>query len=168
MSAARTADESTSPRAVFIYGTGMHARKVWHALQAAGLPFGGFIHGSAERPALDYSSAPMLSHAEALALSQPAALIVAIGDGAVRQRLHGVFGAAGWQLASVLHPAAHVCTDANVGQGVFVGAGAVIETLARIGEGAIVDIGVLIDHEAEVAPFVHVKPGDVLPPRSRR
>jgi UDP-3-O-[3-hydroxymyristoyl] glucosamine N-acyltransferase len=153
---------------VFIYGTGMHARKVFHALGAGGVTVGGFVHSAPQPPVVDFSDAPVLTEVDALVRSHPAAIIVAVGDPSVRRRVHEAFAAAGWRLATVIHPTAWIAPDARIGAGVFVGAAAIVETLADIGEGAIIDIGAVVDHEVHVSAFAHVKPGEVCLPRARR
>ena len=106
----------------------------------------------------------------ATALPEPTAgdsVFVAIGRADVRQRLMARLGGRGWPLPALVHMAACVAPDAQLGEGVLVAAGAVVETAAVIGRGVIVDIGVLIDHECDVGAFCHLRPGEVLGPRTQ-
>lgn len=73
------------------------------------------------------------------------------------------FKALGYVFAPVIHPSAVVATDsANLGEGVQIMAGAIVQTAAAIGENAIVNTGAIVDHDCIVGPHVHVAPGAVL------
>ncbi len=151
---------------LFIFGTGAHARKVYHCAVGCGYEVVAFVD---ENP---QASAPIpgLPVLAADAHLQPApgdALFVAIGRADVRHRLMAQWGARGWALPALVHVAAWVAPDAQLAEGVLVAAGAVVDTASTIGRGAIVDIGVLVDHECDVGAFSHLRPGQVLGPRSR-
>jgi len=117
------------------------------------------------------SPVPGVPVLDALTLPLPSAgdcMFVAVGRADVRRRLMDALQAQGWELPSLVHPSAWVAPDVHVDAGVLVAAGAVIESATKIGRGVIVDIGVLIDHECEIGAFCHLRPGEVLGPRSRR
>ncbi|MBC7603798.1 MAG: hypothetical protein H7255_14220 [Ramlibacter sp.] len=151
---------------LFIFGTGAHARKVYHCAEGGGYQVVAFVD---ENPA---AALPIPGEhvIDAAALPAPAAgdcMFVAIGHADVRRRLMARLGAQGWSLPALVHAAAWVAPDAQLGAGVLVAAGAVVDTAAVIGRGAIVDIGVLVDHECDVGAFCHLRPGEVLGPRTR-
>ncbi len=151
---------------LFIFGTGAHARKVYHCATGSGYQVVAFVD---ENPA---ANAPMPGERvlDADVLPEPAAddcMFVAIGRSDVRRRLMDRLAEQGWGLPALVHTAAWVAPDAQLGAGVLVAAGAVVETAAVIGRGAIVDIGVLVDHECDVGAFCHLRPGEVLGPRTR-
>jgi len=146
--------------ALLIYGAGAHARKVCHAWMLAGGRVEAFID---DDPAAA-SPVPGVELRAAASLGAPLpgnVLFVAIGRADVRRRLADVHAARGWRMPAVVHPRACVAPDAQLDEGVFVGAGAVIESAAHIGRGAIVDIGALVDHDARVAAFAHLRAGMV-------
>jgi sugar O-acyltransferase (sialic acid O-acetyltransferase NeuD family) len=94
------------------------------------------------------------------ALAQARAVHVAIGDAAAR-RLESE--AAGLErLATVIHPEASVSVHAQVGDGCFVAARAVVGPLARLGRGVIVNHGAVVDHDNGVGDFSHVAPNATL------
>lgn len=148
---------------LFIFGTGAHARKVFHYAGACGHEVVGFVdeNAAAQPPILG------LQVFHAASLRAPAAgeaMFVAIGRADVRMRLMDYFAGAGWVFPSLVHPSASVAPDAQLGAGVLVAAGAVVETASVVERGAIVDIGVLVDHECHVGAFCHLKPGEVCGP----
>ena len=146
-----------------IFGTGAHARKVAHCALRAGDSVVVFVD---ENPAAR-SPLPGVPVSTAAAWAASAAnggvLFVAIGRADVRRRVMDDAAGLGWRLPPLLHPMASVAPDAVLGEGTLVAAGAVVEGGACIGRGAIVDIGVLVDHDAVVADFCHLRPGQVCP-----
>lgn len=150
---------------LFIFGTGAHARKVYHCAVGCGYRVVAFVDENLA------AAAPIEGVAllGAAALPLPAAGdcgFVAIGRADVRRRLMDWLNRLDWSLPALVHPAAWVAPDARLGAGVLVAAGAVVETAAAIGRGAIVDIGVLVDHDCDVGAFCHLRPGEVLGPRT--
>ena len=148
---------------LFIFGTGAHARKVYHCANGCGYQVIAFVDENSA------ANAPIPGERviDVGALPQPAngdCMFVAIGRPDVRRRLMDQLAVLGWDLPALVHKSAWVAPDAQLGAGVLVAAGAVVETAAVIGRGAIVDIGVLVDHECDVGAFCHLRPGEVLNP----
>lgn len=151
---------------LFIFGTGMHARKVYHCAIGNGYDVVAFVD---ESPAARTPIEGVRVIDSAL-LPPPApgdAMFVAIGRADVRRRLMEQNGARGWLLPALVHVAASVAPDVALGDGVLIAAGSVVETAAVIGRGVIIDIGVLVDHECDVGAFCHLRPGQILVARTR-
>ena len=150
---------------LFIFGTGSHARKVYHCANGSGYQVIAFVdeNSAANAP---IRGVPVIGIGE---LPEPDAgdcMFVAIGRADVRRRLMDHLTVLGWVIPALVHKAAWVAPDAQLGAGVLVAAGAVVETEAVIGRGVIVDIGVLVDHDCYVGAFCHLRPGEVLGPRT--
>jgi sugar O-acyltransferase (sialic acid O-acetyltransferase NeuD family) len=80
---------------------------------------------------------------------------VAIGSATARER---EARATGLPLATVIHPHASVSPHAEVGEGSFVAARAVVAPGARLGRCVIVNHGAVVDHDVQVGAFTHVAP----------
>jgi acetyltransferase-like isoleucine patch superfamily enzyme len=110
-----------------------------------------------------------------------AAVIVAIGDNAVRGQLQqrtapgnapgnapGITPgsapapAPGRVMATVVHPTACVSPSAVLGAGVFVGPHAIINAQAVIADGVIVNSGAIVEHDCRIGAFAHIAPGAAL------
>lgn len=89
-------------------------------------------------------------------------IIIGIGNNAVRLRFQETFIAAGWNMATVIHPAATISRDATVGSGTVVMAGAVINIGARIGNCCIINTRASVDHDCQLGNAVHLSPGSTL------
>lgn len=84
------------------------------------------------------------------------AVVVAVGNNALRETLHRRVYAAGFTLATVIHPAAVVSPRASIGAGSVIMAGAIVGAEARLGEGVIVNCGAVVDHDCVVEDFAHL------------
>jgi UDP-perosamine 4-acetyltransferase len=76
-----------------------------------------------------------------------------------RREIAKRLAAAGWELATLVHPAANLAPSAAVGAGSIVAPAAVIGAETRIGENAVVGRGSLIGHHTVVEDFATLGPG---------
>lgn len=143
-------------RRVIVIGAGGHGRSVAEAILLTGQDeLVGFVDDGADAKVWAY---PVLGRTSTLhALRADAdAVVVAIGNNAVRERLHASARDAGFELRTVIHPAAFVSPAASLGPGCAVMAGAVVGTEAQLGEGVIVNCGATVDHHCRVDAFAHL------------
>ncbi len=150
---------------LFIFGTGAHARKVYHYAVDCGWHVAAFVDEAGDAVA-PIAGMPVLRLQDLGAPSIDDVMFVAIGRADVRRRLMGRMDAAGWRLPALVHRTAWVAPDATLEAGVLVAANSVVETASTVGRGAIIDIGVLVDHECRIGAFCHLRPGEVCVPRS--
>ena len=87
------------------------------------------------------------------------AVLVAIGNAAVRLQWLPRLAALGYQLPVVIHPTAWVSPSAQLSAGSVVFAQAAIQAQAVIGSGAILNTGCSVDHDAQLGDGVHICPG---------
>jgi UDP-perosamine 4-acetyltransferase len=156
-----------SDRPVAILGGGGHARVVIETLRLAGAQVLGVIDSNpavAERlPAkVKYLGARLDS-------MRPSDCDVAIGVGSIdvgeanpRPRLFDQAKAAGFAVRSLCHPAAVLATDAVLGEGSQVMAGAILQPGVVLGVNCLVNTGASLDHDCRIAGHVHIAPGAVL------
>jgi acetyltransferase EpsM len=86
-------------------------------------------------------------------------LIVGVGDCRARMQLAGAARERGFTLTSAIHPRAVVSSDASIGEGTVVAAGAVVNPGCSIGLNVIVNTGATVDHDCKIADGVHISPG---------
>jgi sugar O-acyltransferase (sialic acid O-acetyltransferase NeuD family) len=72
------------------------------------------------------------------------------------------FEAMGFAFTLVIHPSAVVASDAEIGNGTQIMAGAVIQPGSRIGCNAIVNTKASVDHDCIIGDHVHLAPGVTL------
>ena len=155
----RSAQPPEKTMDIVIVGCGGHGRVVADNLRAAGQPAFGFLDDAAIGLV---GGLPVLGGVALIddpAFLDRYAVIVAIGDNAVRRGLAGRVLYRGGRLALAIHPAAVIAADVDVGAGSVVMAGAVINTGSRIGRFAIVNTGATVDHDNLIADGVNISPG---------
>lgn len=150
---------------LFIFGTGAHARKVYHYAVNCGWQVVAFIDEATDAVA-PISALPVLQVSDIGAPTDGDAMFIAIGSADVRRRIMDRMEGVGWEFPPLVHGSAFVAQDATLGAGVLVAAGAVVETAAVVERGAIIDIGVLLDHDCRVGAFCHLRAGEVYGPHS--
>jgi sugar O-acyltransferase (sialic acid O-acetyltransferase NeuD family) len=87
------------------------------------------------------------------------AIIIGVGDTALRHRLAQQLLDQGGILAVAVHPRATIAREVSLGAGTVVMAGAVINTGSRIGRFVIVNTGATVDHDCVLEDGVHISPG---------
>lgn len=150
------------PIEVGLYGAGGHAKVVADAIrrQSPGI----VLHVWDDNLQLDgtnfmgYRVHAPVGNLEFL----PPVVHVAIGDNDIRRRMASRLRAAGKQMLVVVHPASCLAETANLGEGVFVAAGAIVAPYARIGAGVIVNHGAVVDHDCVIGSYSHIAPRVVL------
>lgn len=85
--------------------------------------------------------------------------IVAIGDNVVRYQKSMILITNGFELATLIHPAAIVSEYSSICQGSVVMAGAVINPFADFGKACIINTSSTIDHDCVIGDAVHISPG---------
>ncbi|MDI6901934.1 MAG: NeuD/PglB/VioB family sugar acetyltransferase [Anaerosomatales bacterium] len=86
------------------------------------------------------------------------AAVIAIGDGAVRERLFDAV-AERFALPSLVHPTAWVSPSAALGDGALVMQQATVTARASVGRCAIVNVGCYVAHDCRVGDFTHLAGG---------
>lgn len=143
---------------LLIVGAGGHGRSVAEAVLAAGkYELVGFLDDAA--PGLQQVwDLPVFGATADLARCRQYAdaAIVAIGNNRLREELQQKLNAAGFELATVVHPKAMVSPRAVVGAGCAIMAGAIVGTEAQLDAGVIVNCGAVVDHHCRVEEFGHL------------
>lgn len=86
-------------------------------------------------------------------------VFVAIGNPQIRETLMNQYKAAGFNLATLIHPDAVIGMHVKIGDGTIVMAGAVINTGTEVGNGVIINTGATVDHDNRISDYVHISVG---------
>jgi sugar O-acyltransferase (sialic acid O-acetyltransferase NeuD family) len=79
-----------------------------------------------------------------------------------RRDLFGRFAGLGYAFPVISHATAVIASDASLGDGAQVMAGAIIQPAARIGRNVLVNTRAVVEHDCQVGDHAHVAPGAVL------
>lgn len=85
-----------------------------------------------------------------------------MGNSAVRDKLVCIAKSIGFEFPVIIDPSAMVANDAVIGEGTFVGKGAVINAESRIGDFCIVNTSAIVEHENIIGDYSHVAVGVIL------
>jgi NDP-sugar pyrophosphorylase family protein len=152
-----------------VVGAGSHAHRVAEAIYAAGGTVVGFTTTDASKSNEDdaFSSPSREPLSRALEQFPDAAVAVAVGATKARSEIIETVRRLGRRLPAVVHPAATVSPDSDIGEASVIFAGAVVEWRAAIGVGTIVEAQSVICHEARVGTMCHIQTGSIVGPRAQ-
>lgn len=150
---------------VIIIGAGGHARVLFDCLRLQGvnvlgrLDKAGAENGNFDLPIIGDDSAISEYPSDTVELVNG---LGSVGNMNLRTSIFSRFKKLGYRFRSVIHPSAIIAHDCELGEGVQVLAGAVINTGTKIAADTIVNTGAIVDHECIVGSHVHIAPGCTL------
>jgi UDP-perosamine 4-acetyltransferase len=68
----------------------------------------------------------------------------------------------GYSFANVIHPSAIIMNEVQLGEGVQIMAGVIVQPGCVIGDNCIINTGATLDHDCIIGEHVHVAPGAIL------
>ncbi len=150
-------------------GGGGHSKVVMDALRlAGGYDIIGLVDAPPELHGTTVAGAPILGGDDILPRFRADGVTHAFiglggtGSTAPRQRLFDLALSLGFDVISVIHPAATVAESVTPGRGVQIMAGVVINPYTRLGDNVIVNTGAVVDHDCVIGDHVHIAPGACL------
>ncbi|WP_256207095.1 acetyltransferase [Pseudomonas sp. P97.38] len=155
-------------KAVVLIGAGGHAKVLLSLALSAGFDVIGVCAPEFKsRETKEWRGVEVLGDDSSLEQLDPTevGLINGIGQvihNRVRERIFTRYRAKGFDFPVLIHPCASVDATANLGQGVQVMAGAVVQADCDIGENTIINTRASIDHDCNVHANVHIAPGAIV------
>ena len=143
-----------SDRTAYIFGKGGHAHVIRSLLPHARIRFLVDADPSGDDLAQDafFAAGP----------DRGGDYFIGIGDDAARRTYFDRLKNIGLTAATCIAPAAWVAGDAAIGEGVFIGPGAVVNSRSRVGDNVIVNTLSSIDHDCDVGEDTQLTPGVTL------
>lgn len=152
------------PGPLVIVGAGGFGREcldIVEALTAAGadLEFVGFVDDGAGDPTLLERRHTTCLGPVGSARDHADRYVIAIGDGAARERIDAQLSASGMQAMVLVHPQATLGSDCRVGDGTILNAGARVTTNITLGRHVQLHANSAVGHDTTLHDFVSVYPG---------
>ena len=149
---------------ILIIGAGGHGQVVADIFRArhAGLLISddvGFLDDDPERLGGRFTGGTVLGTLAEMTRIPHDAVIVAVGENAIRARIFRRVLEASERVAIAEHPRSVVAEDVTLGSGSMVCAGAIVNTGASIGRNVIVNTAATVDHHSVIGDHVHLAPG---------
>jgi sugar O-acyltransferase (sialic acid O-acetyltransferase NeuD family) len=88
--------------------------------------------------------------------------VVALGDNVIRERIYNTLIKKRYNSMNAIHPKAIVSNRNDLQDGIFIGAGAILNPFCKIKNGVIINSGAIVEHECIVGDFTHIAPGATL------
>jgi UDP-perosamine 4-acetyltransferase len=79
-----------------------------------------------------------------------------------RRELFDRFAGLGYKFPVITHASSVIASDASLGDGAQVMAGAIIQPAARLGRNVLVNTRAVVEHDCQVGDHCHIAPGAVL------
>ena len=146
-----------------VFGAGGHGKVVADAALKAGWKVAAFVDDAADKEGAQIAGLPVARLEALTGELRGAAVLLGIGDNALRARAMERLRAMGAAVApAVVHPSAVVGRGAQLGAGTVVMALVVINADARIEEGCILNSSCIVEHDCAVGAFAHISPNAAL------
>jgi sugar O-acyltransferase (sialic acid O-acetyltransferase NeuD family) len=145
---------------VLIVGAGGHAQVVADILlhQDDLYPIG-YVDDDLRRAVEKPLGLPVLGTLAQIASIPHDAVVVAIGDNKVRQRLFEQLYSTGEHFATARHPHSTVAHNTQIGPGTMICAGVIVNSESTVGANTILNTGSTLDHHNHLGNHVHIAPG---------
>lgn len=85
-----------------------------------------------------------------------------IGISTLRKSIFEQFVAKGYTFVNVIHPTSIVAPSVQMGHGIQIMAGSILQTNVWIADNTIINTGSIIDHDSVIGCHVHLAPGSTL------
>lgn len=85
--------------------------------------------------------------------------VVGIGEASIRRKVQEMLESKGVNIVTLIHPAAVVAYDVEIGAGTVVMAGAVVNPGTTIGKGCIINTSSSVDHDNVIGDYCHISVG---------
>lgn len=149
---------------VLIIGAGGHGQVVADILQRpenikAGHQPIGFLDDDPKLAGKTILHLPVLGLVSSLEEHDFDAVIVAIGNNETRMKIFDSLLTRMMNFANALHPHGSIAASAELGKGVMVCAGAVVNPASVVGDNVILNTGCTIDHHNRIGAHAHIAPG---------
>jgi UDP-perosamine 4-acetyltransferase len=144
---------------IVVVGAGGHAKVCIELLRAMGKQVA-FCVGSSDSPAACLGVPVLLGDEHLVSLKNEGygQVFIAIGSNGLRLKLGQAAVDLGYTLVNAISPQAVISPSAQLGQGIAVMAGAVINAEASVGDLAIINTGASVDHDCVIGAGVHIAP----------
>ena len=140
------------PKQIYIIGAGGHGKVAIRAAQLCGIEVVAAFDDASEKHGTTLLGVPVVGNISSILQLESLPTLIAIGDNRTRLRLASQF-ALDW--VSVVHPDATVDCYAEIGVGVLILAGAVIQTHATVCDHAIINDNATVEHDCRIAKGAH-------------
>jgi sugar O-acyltransferase (sialic acid O-acetyltransferase NeuD family) len=153
-----------TPKPIIILGAGGHASVLIDALRQSTINIIGITDPNKTLWGQEFMGVEIIGHDDKLLDIHPDRVQLVNGLGSIkntsaRQKLFETWHNQGYSFASVIHPKAILASSVNLGEGVQILAGAIINPQTSVGANSLVNTGAILEHDCIIGDHVHLAPG---------
>jgi UDP-N-acetylbacillosamine N-acetyltransferase len=151
-------------QALYVFGAGGHGKVVADVAIQAGWRVLAVLDENLRLEDRTVGGLPVVSGRERVEnlLRTNDSVALAIGNNAIRMRLHRELEDRGIRVQTVISPKAIVSNWATIGNGTVIMHAAIVNAGAVIGDGVILNTAAVVEHDCEIGDFAHVSPNSSL------
>ncbi|MFH2047118.1 MAG: acetyltransferase [Pseudomonadota bacterium] len=154
-------------RPVIIIGAGGHAKVLISSLNVLRREIVGILHSDVSLTGQSIAGAFILGNDNMVKnyASDSVELVNGLGSVSLtekRKNIYLQFKKDGYSFATVIHPTATIISGVQLGEGVQIMAGAIVQIGCIISNNTIINTGSVVDHDCIIGAHVHIAPGAVL------
>ena len=82
-----------------------------------------------------------------------------VGDVRPRKKLYQILQNHQFELVSAIHPQAAISPSVQIGYGITIMAGVIVNSTVKFGNNVIVNSGAIVEHDCVIGSHVHIAPG---------
>ena len=152
---------------LIVLGAGGHTGVLISVLKNLNINILGITDSESDKIATKINGIPFLGDDDQINRYSTDSIELVNGIGSVsstekRKNLFLKYKNYGYSFSSVIHPSALIMNEVQLGEGVQIMAGAIVQTGCVIGNNSIINTGAIIDHDCIIGEHVHIAPGVVL------
>lgn len=152
---------------VIVLGAGGHAKVLIHALKMCSIKILGITDTDPTLVGQEVLGVPIIGTDEEINTFSKRSVRLVNGLGSVdlpivRNKVFEKYKNQGFDFITVIHPSAIVASDAKVGEGVQIMAGAILQPGVRLGDNVIINTKASVDHDCIIGSHSHISPGVTL------
>lgn len=146
---------------IAIIGAGGHAKCVYECFYLKGQSVFGFFDDDCSKRGLTLIDGKKVlgCPGDVGKYGKVDAVFIAIGENRIRLEKFSQFKQQGYKLPNAVHPAAHLTSFSELGEGNFVMAQAVINPGSRVGDCCIINTAATVGHDCVLEDGVQIGPG---------
>jgi len=147
---------------IFLFGASGHARVVLDILELKQkYHVDCFLDDDQLLHNREFMNIPVVGGSDLLGDDRIAAMqgLITIGDNASRMSIYELLQSAGHSLINAIHPSVIIAESVQLGAGIVIMAGGIINPGTSIGDNTIINTAATVDHDCMVGSHVHIAPG---------
>ncbi len=149
----------TNKQTVVIFGSGGHGKVVLDILLESKVKVLGFLDDDKAKAGQKVCGYKILGGWEYIKGKKNIAVALGIGNNLVREKIFEKAKAAKVKVVCAIHPKSVVSSFVEMGEGVVIMAGAVVNPGVALEDGVVVNTSASVDHDCHLKKFSHIWPG---------